>query len=76
MAASKRIGTVKSRTGIPVMQPQRVREVLDDRSRIGARFGLDDKFVRKLFSLLVRESVRIQEEMLKNGASTRKPPSR
>ncbi|WP_316203120.1 MULTISPECIES: chorismate mutase [unclassified Bradyrhizobium] len=55
------IGKYKKIAKLPIMQPDRVRAVLDDRVARGARAGLAPDVVRQIWSILIDEACRTQE---------------
>lgn len=57
MQISRRIGEIKGENGIPVVQPQRFANLLDDRTERGAELGLSPEFVRRMMKAIHYESV-------------------
>lgn len=61
MAAVKEIGEVKKESGLSIIQASRWDKVLARVLAEGRAAGLDDAFVREIFSSIHREAVRIQD---------------
>lgn len=59
---SRRIGEIKKRMGIPVVQSDRFDEILTSRKRYAIDAGLSEKFTEDFLKLIHSESVRIQKE--------------
>lgn len=59
----RKVSSVKFKYGIPANQPDRVRSILDRMKKINdtENLGLDEEFIEKLFTLIIDESVRIEE---------------
>lgn len=60
MQATDRIGSIKHRLGMPVVQPERYRALMDRRTARAAEEGLDADFVRAVLAAIHEESVRRQ----------------
>ena len=60
MVVAKEIGVVKATAHLPIVQPDRYRALLDDRLRQGRILGLDEGFLRELFSSIHEASVHTQ----------------
>ena len=60
MAVAKEIGDIKAEAHLPIVQPDRYRALLDDRLRQGRALGLDEGFLRELFSSIHEASVHTQ----------------
>lgn len=60
MAVSDDIGRHKQREGIPVVQPDRYKALIDRRCAQGAEAGLNPDFVRAVLAAIHEESVRRQ----------------
>lgn len=61
----KKIGIIKLKNGQALRVPEREKEVLYHCTEIAKSLGLESNFVRKLFSLIMSQSVTL-EEKLKN----------
>ena len=61
----KEIGEFKKKNQIPVMQHDRVKEILNRCTERGISYGLSEEFIKKIFSLIIEESCRIEEDILK-----------
>lgn len=62
MALSRRIGQEKMAHGISFYQPRRWQQLLTERCAEGARKGLVDDFIIKLYDLIHEESLRLQRQ--------------
>lgn len=60
MGIVDRIGAYKKEQGISLLQLQRWREMLEDRSEKATKAGLDEAFVKALLQLIHKEAIRIQ----------------
>jgi len=67
MAVSDEIGRHKQHEGIPVVQPQRYKALIDRRCSQAAAQGLDAAFVRAILAAVHEESVRRQVDIVNNG---------
>lgn len=67
----RNVGKIKLRVGRPVFDPDREKEVIEDRINFSRTLGIDDEFVRKIMILMMDYSKRVQVlEMQKvNGKS-------
>lgn len=61
MSAVREIGRVKKSEGISIIQPSRWDSVLAKAVKRGGEAGLDEDFVRDVFSSIHREAVRLQD---------------
>jgi chorismate mutase len=64
MAVSAEIGQFKKEHNIAILQTRRWDELLDDMIRKGDAEGLNEQFLRNLFSAIHEESIRVQNEIL------------
>lgn len=60
MEVSRNIGELKQNTGLKVLQPERFREMLENRKANGAAIGLTPEFVSRIMKAIHEESVRQQ----------------
>lgn len=60
MEVSRRIGELKSREGIPVIQPERYNDMMSKRVEDSERLGLSASFMRNILAAIHEESVRQQ----------------
>ena len=60
MKISEEIGQYKHREGMPVVQPERYRRLMEKHAEDAASLGLSPSFARRLLSLIHEESVRRQ----------------
>ncbi len=63
--ASSRIGEIKMKEGIPILQPSRWSEVLKSRLRLGKDLGLNASLIRQIYGIIHRESLR--QQRLRSG---------
>lgn len=68
LAISRKIADVKRAHKMTTYQPKRWEAVLKKRLEMARQTGLSEEFVKELFEKLHSESVRVQEESLKNGS--------
>lgn len=66
MEISKEIAVVKARSNMAVFQPQRFEQMLEQRLVAAKELGLNEAFVKELLDKVHAESVRVQDERLKN----------
>ena len=64
MAVSAEIGQFKKEHNIAILQTRRWDELLDDMIRKGDAEGLNEQFLRNLFSAIHEESIRVQNDIL------------
>lgn len=65
MDISRLIGQYKRDHNIAILQMQRWEELIEDMIRKGRQEGLDERFLRALFNDIHEESVRVQDEILR-----------
>lgn len=68
MDVAEKIGRLKQREGMPVVQPKRYNALMARRADEGARQGLSPEFLRKVFGAIHEESVRVQVSLDNSGA--------
>lgn len=61
MQLARQIGAIKQSAHQPIVQPDRYRALLSDRLAQGQRRGLDEGFVRELFSSIHEAAVHVQQ---------------
>lgn len=61
----------KSEQGIPMMQAERVEEVKERCARLGAAHRIPREFMRELYSLIIQESCRLEDEIIAAESSRR-----
>lgn len=59
-----KVGALKSRSGIQMMQSGRVLEVKRRASAIGAGYGLREQFIDTLYDLIIREACDLEERII------------
>jgi chorismate mutase len=60
----KRVAEFKKQQGIPMMQPARVEAVKQRRRELGMQYGLDGEFMVALYSLIIQETCRMEDEII------------
>lgn len=60
LAACREVAAAKEHSGTPVIQPDRVRDVVDSRRRQAIDAGVDADFAEQLFRVLLAETHRIE----------------
>jgi len=58
----KEIGELKRKKNLPVVDPEREDQVMQDRVLAGERHGVGEDAVRSIFDALIMESRRLQEK--------------
>jgi chorismate mutase-like protein len=61
------IAHVKRAHGVPMMQPARIGVVQDRAARYGERHGIDQDFLRRLYDLIITETCRVEELVIRGG---------
>lgn len=61
MQIAERIGALKRAAHLPIVQPERYRQLLEARLQEGRARGLDEGFVRELFSSIHEAAVHVQQ---------------
>lgn len=61
-----RIAHHKSEHGVPMMQPHRIGLVQERASLYGARHGVDQDFLRRLYDLIIQETCRVEDLVMGN----------
>ena len=61
---AKRVADFKKQQGIPMMQPDRVEAVKQRRRELGTQHGLDGDFMVTLYSLIIQETCRMEDEII------------
>lgn len=64
MRVSREIGQYKKEHNMTVLQTSRYNEILDKRGAQGSLYGMDAKFIKKIFEAIHEESVRQQIEII------------
>lgn len=54
---------------IPVMQPQRIGVVQERAARFGSVHGIDQKFLRELYDLVIAETCRVEDLVIGGSAA-------
>jgi chorismate mutase len=67
MQLMKKLGTLKSANNISIYQPDRWREIIENRTKQGKQLELHEDFILKLFEVIHDQSIKMQLGMLKKG---------
>ena len=73
LAVCRQVAAVKEGTDTPVIQPGRVRDVVDSRRRQAIDAGIDPDFAEQLFRVLLTETHRIEVAGQRPDAAPEKP---
>ncbi|HEY5423971.1 MAG TPA: chorismate mutase, partial [Ilumatobacteraceae bacterium] len=73
LAVCRQVAAVKEGTDTPVIQPARVRDVVDSRRRQAIDAGIDPDFAEQLFRVLLTETHRIEVAGQRPDAAPEKP---
>jgi chorismate mutase len=63
-----RIGAVKRRDGVPMMQPDRIAVVQERAAAYAAEHGVDAAFLRRLYDLIIDETCRVEDLVIAGDA--------
>jgi chorismate mutase-like protein len=63
----RNVALYKRESGIPMMQPQRVDEVKSRCANMGAELHVNPEFMRKLYSVIIEETCRVEDEIIEDG---------
>ena len=75
LAVCRQVAAVKEGTDTPVIQPARVRDVVDTRRQQAIEAGIDPDFAEQLFRVLLTETHRIEVAGHRPDAAPEKPAS-
>jgi 4-amino-4-deoxychorismate mutase len=73
-AVVRRVADYKAPRGIPAIIPERIEAVREGCARRGARLGLDPDFLRVLYSLIIDEACRLEEELIAGAPGSENSP--
>lgn len=62
----RRIAIYKSQTGIPIMQPQRIEEIKHRCGILGAKYGVDQGFLKELYDVIIAEGCNLEDNVMKH----------
>jgi|YelNatPaOPRAMG01_1025707.scaffolds.fasta_scaffold117367_2 chorismate mutase-like protein len=62
-----RVAEYKRAHGLPVLQPERATQVVERAIAQGTAHGLDERFVRALYELIMAEACRLEDEIVEDG---------
>jgi chorismate mutase len=60
----RQVAEVKTRAGLPMMQPARIDEVLERIERLARQHDVDPQFARLLYRAIIDEMCRIEDELM------------
>jgi 4-amino-4-deoxychorismate mutase len=60
----KAVAKYKSQNDIPMMQPGRVKEVLDKRRQLADRLAINPNLVENIYKLIVEEACILEDEII------------
>ena len=63
MNVAEKIGVLKKKEGLPIVQPSRWHTLMAERLALATRFDLDLALIDKIFRLIHQESIKIQMEL-------------
>ena len=63
----REVGAHKARSGVPVMQPDRIKQIKDRCTELGTRYGVRPEFLHRMYDLIIGESCVLEEEFLDTG---------
>ena len=61
------VARYKKQNGIPMMQSGRVQQVKDRCADLAAERAVDPDFMRKLYSVIIDETCRVEDEIIEDG---------
>ena len=64
----RRVAALKEANAIPVVLPERIREVVERNAARGAAEGLDPDFVRRLYRLMIDEACALEDRLTSEAA--------
>jgi chorismate mutase len=64
-----RIGAVKRRDGVPMMQPHRIAVVQQRAAAYAAEHDVDATFLRRLYDLIIDETCRVEDLVIAGDAA-------
>jgi chorismate mutase-like protein len=68
---AREVGRYKRDAGIPMMQPDRITEVLRRTAEIAEQHGTDSAFARRLFELIIDETCRVEDDVINDEPNSR-----
>ncbi len=71
----RQVAYFKEIEGIPMMQPGRVEEVKRHRQELGVKCAIGANFMLNLYSLIIQESCRIEDEIIEGNVTELKQKS-
>jgi chorismate mutase len=76
----REVAAYKNRTGMPMMQPERIRQIMQRFHKLGKRHDVDPAFLERLYRVVIEESCRLEGQLManpeqKSPGSTKAEPS-
>ncbi len=68
LSVCREVAVYKQAHGLPMMQPERVEAVKERAASAAAAAGLSRPFVLQLYSLIIEEACRIEDELMRGLA--------
>ncbi|WP_185865248.1 bifunctional 3-deoxy-7-phosphoheptulonate synthase/chorismate mutase type II [Blattabacterium cuenoti] len=63
MNISKKLGILKNTSDVDILQPNRWKSVMEQSINLGKNLGLSEDFLERIFNLLHKESIKIQNKI-------------
>ena len=60
----RKVANYKRKHKVPMMQPDRVKAVLERNAELGKRHSVNPKFVQDLYTLIIGEACRLEDEII------------
>lgn len=57
----RNVGRFKANTGVSVMQPDRIEQIMSRCTVLGNRYGVRPEFLYEMYDLIIRESCHLEE---------------
>lgn len=61
----KEISEIKKQQKIPVLQRKRIETMIKERRKLAKKYKINPDFIEKLYRALIKESIRIEKEIIK-----------
>lgn len=62
----KKVAKFKVENNMPIYQPERERDMLENKAERAKLMGMDQSFIKTLFEVILDESKKYQERLIKN----------
>ena len=60
----KEVALHKKKNNIPMMQPERVNQVIEKCIRLGSNFQLSEKLIETLYKIIIAEACRLEDDLI------------